>query len=386
MNSFNFFNPTKIIFGENAINNLANEIKNYKNILFTYGGGSIKKNGIYNKVIQILKNENKNVIELDGIMPNPRKEKVYEGIELCKNNNIDFILAVGGGSVIDCSKAIAIGSKTDKDFWQTFYIDWEECTDAIPLGTILTLSATGTEMDSGSVITDWENHIKTHYDSEHMFPKFSILDPSYTYTLPKEQTIYGSIDILAHVFEQYFSMPDESNLSDNLAEAIIRTVIDNLEIAIENPNNYNARANLMWCSTMALNGIIGLGKEQDWNSHQIEHALSGIYDIAHGAGLAIVFPNWMKYVYKNSINKFKKYAVNIWNVYTKNKTEEEIALEGINKTKEYFSRVGAPVTLSEVNIPESDIDKIVETVILTGEGSYLKINKEDIKNILISAI
>lgn len=386
MNSFNFFNPTKIIFGENAINNLANEVKNYKNILFTYGGGSIKKNGIYNKVIQILKNENKNVIELDGIMPNPRKEKVYEGIELCKNNNIDFILAVGGGSVIDCSKAIAIGAKTDKDFWQTFYIDWEECTDAIPLGTILTLSATGTEMDSGSVITDWENHIKTHYDSEHMFPKFSILDPSYTYTLPKEQTIYGSIDILAHVFEQYFSMPDESNLSDNLAEAIIRTVIDNLEIAIENPNNYNARANLMWCSTMALNGIIGLGKEQDWNSHQIEHALSGIYDIAHGAGLAIVFPNWMKYVYKNSINKFKKYAVNIWNVDTKNKTEEEIALEGINKTKEYFSRVGAPVTLSEVNIPESDIDKIVETVILTGEGSYLKINKEDIKNILISAI
>ncbi len=384
MNSFNFFNPTKIIFGENAINNLANEVKNYKNILFTYGGGSIKKNGIYNKVIQILKN--KNVIELDGIMPNPRKEKVYEGIELCKNNNIDFILAVGGGSVIDCSKAIAIGAKTDKDFWQTFYIDWEECTDAIPLGTILTLSATGTEMDSGSVITDWENHIKTHYDSEHMFPKFSILDPSYTYTLPKEQTIYGSIDILAHVFEQYFSMPDESNLSDNLAEAIIRTVIDNLEIAIENPNNYNARANLMWCSTMALNGIIGLGKEQDWNSHQIEHALSGIYDIAHGAGLAIVFPNWMKYVYKNSINKFKKYAVNIWNVDTKNKTEEEIALEGINKTKEYFSRVGAPVTLSEVNIPESDIDKIVETVILTGEGSYLKINKEDIKNILISAI
>lgn len=384
MNSFNFFNPTKIIFGENAINNLANEVKNYKNILFTYGGGSIKKNGIYNKVIQILKN--KNVIELDGIMPNPRKEKVYEGIELCKNNNIDFILAVGGGSVIDCSKAIAIGAKTDKDFWQTFYIDWEECTDAIPLGTILTLSATGTEMDSGSVITDWENHIKTHYDSEHMFPKFSILDPSYTYTLPKEQTIYGSIDILAHVFEQYFSMPDESNLSDNLAEAIIRTVIDNLEIAIENPNNYNARANLMWCSTMALNGIIGLGKEQDWNSHQIEHALSGIYDIAHGAGLAIVFPNWMKYVYKNSINKFKKYAVNIWNVDTKNKTEEEIALEGINKTKEYFSRVGAPVTLSEVNIPESDIDKIVETVILTGEGSYLKIDKEDIKNILISAI
>lgn len=385
MNSFNFFNPTKIIFGENAINNLANEIKNYKNILFTYGGGSIKKNGIYNKVIQILKNENKNVIELDGIMPNPRKEKVYEGIELCKNNNIDFILAVGGGSVIDCSKAIAIGAKTDKDFWQTFYIDWEECTDAIPLGTILTLSATGTEMDSGSVITDWENHIKTHYDSEHMFPKFSILDPSYTYTLPKEQTIYGSIDILAHVFEQYFSIPDESNLSDNLSEAIIKTVIDNLEVAIENPNDYKARANLMWCSTMALNGIIGLGKEQDWNSHQIEHALSAIYDIAHGAGLAIIFPNWMKHVYKKAIGKFKRYAIAIWNVDVTNKTDEEIALEGIEKTKEYFSKIGAPVTLREVNISKEEIEKIVEAVVITGEGSYLKPNKEDIREILISA-
>lgn len=385
MNQFEFFNPTKILFGENAIGNLANQIKEYKNILFTYGGGSIKKNGIYDKVIGILGQENKNVFELSGIMPNPRKEKVYEGIEICKTNDIDFILAVGGGSVIDCSKAIAIGAKTDKDFWKAFYLDWEECTGGIPLGTILTLSATGTEMNAGSVITDWENHVKTNYGTDYMYPKFSILDPTYTYSLPKEQTIYGSIDILAHVFEQYFSIPDESNLSDNLSEAIIKTVIDNLEIAIENPNDYNARSNLMWCSTMALNGIIGLGKEQDWNSHQIEHALSAIYDIAHGAGLAIVFPNWMKYVYKKAIGKFKRYAIAIWNVDAANKTDEEIALEGINKTKEYFSKIGAPVALREVNIPKEDIDKIVENVILTGEGSYLKPTKEDVKNILISA-
>lgn len=201
MNQFEFFNPTKIIFGENAINNLASQIKEYKNILLTYGGGSIKKNGIYDKVIEILKQENKNIFELSGIMPNPRKEKVYEGIEICKTNHIDFILAVGGGSVIDCSKAIAIGAKTDKDFWKAFYLDWEECTDGVPLGTILTLSATGTEMDAGSVITDWENHVKTNYSTDYMYPKFSILDPTYTYSLPKEQTIYGSIDILAHVFE-----------------------------------------------------------------------------------------------------------------------------------------------------------------------------------------
>ena len=241
-------------------------------------------------------------------------------------------------------------------------------------------------MNAGSVITDWNTHIKTNYATDYMYPKFSILDPTYTYSLPKEQTVYGSIDILAHVFEQYFSAPDESNLSDDLSEAIIKNVIDNLEVAVNNPNDYIARSNLMWCSTMALNNIIGLGKVQDWNSHQIEHALSGIYDIPHGAGLAIVFPNWMKYVYKRAIGKFKRYAINIWNVDTNNKTDEQIALEGIEKTKEYFSKLGAPVTLKEVNIFEEDIDKITQTVILTGEGSYLVPDKKDVENILRSSL
>ena len=386
MESFNFFNPTRIIFGKNKIQELGDYIKQYKNILFTYGGGSIKKNGIYEDVIKILKNENKTIVELSGIMPNPRTEKVYEGIELCKKYDIDFILAVGGGSVIDCSKAIAIGAKVSEDFWKKFYLDWEECTDGLPLGTILTLSATGTEMNAGSVITDWNTHIKTNYATDYMYSKFSILDPTYTYSLPKEQTVYGSIDILAHVFEQYFSAPDESNLSDDLSEAIIKNVIDNLEVAVNNPNDYIARSNLMWCSTMALNNIIGLGKVQDWNSHQIEHALSGIYDIPHGAGLAIIFPNWMKYVYKRAIGKFKRYAINIWNVDTNNKTDEQIALEGIEKTKEYFSKLGAPVTLKEVNIFEEDIDKITQTVILTGEGSYLVPDKKDVENILRSSL
>ena len=234
MNSFNFYNPTQIFFGEGAIQNLAKNIKDYKNILLAYGGGSIKKNGIYDSVIKILNEEKKNVFELSGITPNPRTDKVYEGIKICKENSIDFILAVGGGSAIDCSKAIAMGGKTDKDFWKTFYIDREECKEALPLGTILTISATGTEMDSFSVITDWDNHLKVDYASIHTCPKFSILDPTYTYSLPKEQTIYGSVDILAHVFEQYFGMPDESNLSDNLSEAIIKNVIENLEIAINN--------------------------------------------------------------------------------------------------------------------------------------------------------
>lgn len=387
MDKFEFYNPTKIIFGENSINKLNELIKPYgKNIMIAYGGGSIKKNGIYRNVIDILKSEDKNIFELSGITPNPKLDKVYEGIKICKENNIDFILAIGGGSVIDCSKAIAIGTKTDKDVWDTFYKNQEVCRDGIPLGTILTISATGSEMNKGSVITNWETHEKLSYKTEYMFPKFSILDPTYTYSLPKEQIVYGSVDILAHVFEQYFSYPDESNVSDNLAEAIMKTVIENLEIALENPTDYNARSNLMWASTMALNDIIRMGKQQDWNSHSIGHILSGLYDIPHGATLAIIFPSWMKYVYKNAPNKFKRYAINIWNINEEGKTDEEIALEGINKTKEYFSKIGAPVSLKEVNLSKEHIDKIVENANFNGSGSYKKIYKDDVKDILLGAI
>lgn len=387
MNKFEFYNPTKIIFGENSINKLNELIKPFgKNIMITYGGGSIKKNGIYDNVIDILKSENKNIFELSGITPNPKLDKVYEGIKLCKENNIDFILAVGGGSVIDCSKAIAVGSKTDKDVWEAFYKNKEACEDAIPLGTILTISATGSEMNKGSVITNWETHEKLSYKTDYMFPKFSILDPTYTYSLPREQIVYGSVDILAHAFEQYFSYPDESNVSDDLAEGIMKTVIENLEIALENPTDYNARSNLMWASTMALNDIIRMGKEQDWNSHSIGHILSGLYDIPHGATLAVIFPNWMKHVYKNAPNKFRRYAINIWNIDPADKSDEEIALEGINRTREYFSKIGAPVTLKEVNVPKEDIDKIVEMFKFDGKGSYMKLYREDVREILINAI
>lgn len=387
MNKFEFYNPTKIIFGENSINKLNELIRPFgKNIMLTYGGGSIKKNGIYNSVIDILESENKNIFELSGITPNPKLDKVYEGIKLCKENNIDFILAVGGGSVIDCSKAIAVGSKIDKDVWDAFYKNKEACEDAIPLGTILTISATGSEMNKGSVITNWETHEKLSYKTDYMFPKFSILDPTYTYSLPREQIVYGSVDILAHVFEQYFSYPDESNVSDDLAEGIMKTVIENLEIALENPTDYNARSNLMWASTMALNDVIRMGKEQDWNSHSIGHILSGLYDIPHGATLAVIFPNWMKHVYKNAPNKFRRYAINIWNINPADKSDEEIALEGINRTREYFSKIGAPVTLKEVNVPKEDIDKIVEMFKFDGKGSYMKLYKEDVREILINAI
>lgn len=382
MNRFRFYNPTKILFGENEIEHLADELEEYSNILLVYGGGSIKGNGIYASSIEKLKN--KKIIELSGVMPNPRLEKVYEGIELCQAHAIDFILAVGGGSVIDCAKAIAIGSKIKEDVWEHFYKKKNKAKEALPLGTILTLSATGSEMNMTSVISNWQTHEKLSYKSEVMYPKFSILDPTYSYSLPRAQTIYGSIDILAHVFEIYFSYPDESNLSDNLAEGIIKTVIENLEIAIEHPTDYNARSNLMWCSTVALNGITRVGKEQDWKCHTMEHAISGLYDIPHGAGLAILFPAWMKYIYQEAIPKFKKYAINIWKVETENKTDEEIALEGIQCTQEYFKKIGAPSKLSEMNISNVDIDKIVEIANINGQGSYKKLYKNDVKNILLS--
>ena len=257
MDNFMFYNPTKVFFGKGSINNLAKEINIYKKILVTYGGSSIKKNGIYDEAISILKSQSKEIYELPGITPNPRLDKVYEGIKICKENNIEFILAIGGGSTIDCSKAIAMGAKSNIDVWE-YYKKKSSPTETLPIGVILTLSATGSEMNPFSVITKWETNEKLDAVSES--PKFSILDPTYTYTVPKNQMIYGAVDTIAHLFEEYFSLPDEENLTDSLCETTIKTVINNLEIALKNPQDYNAKANLMWCSTMALNGILGVRK------------------------------------------------------------------------------------------------------------------------------
>ncbi len=382
MNSFYFCNPTKIFFGQNSIENLENLLKDYNNILLAYGGGSIKKAGIYDKVKEILKH--KNVFELSGIMPNPRKEKVYEGIEICKMKNIDFVLAVGGGSTIDCSKAIAAGALIEEDFWDYFYLKRNECRSSLPMGAILTLSATGSEMNGTAVISDFENNKKQGYDSAYFYPKFSILDPAYTFSLPQEQSIYGAIDILSHVFEVYFSPPDESNLSDDFAEAIIKNVMENIAEVLKNPHDYNARANLMWSSTMAINGIIKLSKAGDWEAHQIEHALSAFYDIPHGAGLAVVHPAYLEYIHKYAPKRFIRFAKNIWNIDTNGKTDSEIALESIKCLKEYFESLNAPKNLRDFNIPKSEIEKIAKTVNIR-KLSYYQIDKEDIKNILYSA-
>ena len=383
MNEFVWYNPTKIIFGKDAAQKMKAELeKAGKNILLTYGGGSIKRNGIYDTVIEVLNSCGKSVYELGGIMPNPRKEIVYEGIKICKEKNIDFILAVGGGSVIDASKAMAAGAKTELDFWDAFYIKNLPLSDALPIATVLTLPATGSEMNSGGVVTDWQNNIKTAYEHPLLFPVFSVLDPTYTYSLPREQIIYGAVDMLSHLFEVYFSPPSDDNVSDEISEAIMKNIMVNLEVALKDPTNYTARANLMWDGSMALNGITKLSKRQDWETHQIEHAMSAFFDIPHGAGLAVVHPNFMRYTYKKGLSKYVRYAVRIWNVDTTGKTEDEIALEGIKKTHDYFKAIGAPTTLGEVGIDLSAADKIVSRTFLL-DGGYGKLTEEDIKNIVI---
>ncbi len=383
MNSFVWYNPTKILFGQGAIEKMIPELESAgKNILLTYGGGSIKKNGIYEKTREILEKLGKNVFELSGIMPNPRKEVVYEGIDICKKNGIDFILAVGGGSVIDASKAIAAGALTDLDFWDAFYMGDEPLKSALPIGTVLTIPATGSEMNCGGVVTDWQNNIKTAFEHPLLFPVFSVMDPTYTYSLPREQIIYGAVDMFSHLFEVYFSEPDDNNLSDELAEAVMKNIMTNLEIALENPYDYAARANLMWDGSMALNGITKLSKRQDWETHQIEHAMSAFYDIPHGAGLAVVHPNYMRYTYKAGLSKYVRYAKRIWGVDGEGMTDEQIAMEGIRATHDYFKRIGAPTTLSEVGIDVSAADKIVSRTFLL-KGGYMQCTEEDIKNIVL---
>lgn len=379
MNSFVFHNPTKVFFGENCLKNLPKALADYgPTVLLTYGGGSIKKNGIYDAVLSALKAAGKTVIELSGIMSNPRTEKVYEGIDLCKEHEVDLILAVGGGSVLDCSKAIAAGALLEEgDFWDLYYVKHQVVTKALPLGTVLTMSATGSEMNGNTVISNWEDQRKLGGFGPALYPRFSFLDPTFTYTMPKEQLIYGIVDMLSHLMESYFSTPDEANVSDDLIEAIFKSIMANAAVALENPTDYVARSNIMWNATLALNGLTGLGKTGDWMTHQLEHSLSAFYDIPHGAGLAIVHPMLLKYVHKEHLPRFVRFAKNVWNLSGEGKSEEELALEGILALRNYFKSIGAPITLKEVGIPEEALPAIAEKC-SRHKTSYSELSTEDI--------
>lgn len=372
MKNFNYHTSTKILFGKNKINEIAGEILNYgKHVLITYGQGSVIKSGLLEKVKTILADNDIKVSELGGIQPNPRLESVKKGISICKENDIDFILALGGGSIIDGSKAIAAGVKYEGDVWD-FYIRKAKVEDALPIGTVLTLAATGSEMNGGSVVTNDETQEKLPISSDFLKPKFSVLDPTLTFSVNKYQTASGVVDIMSHVFEQYFTPDMGTELQDNIAEGILKTCIKEGPIALAEPENYQARANLMWASSLALNGLTGTGKMMgDWGTHMIEHEVSAIYDLTHGVGLAILFPNWMKFVLnERNAFKFARLGRNVFGI------EEEDEVLAANKTidaiRAFFSSLDMPAKLSEVNIPEEYFKKMGEKACKFGPIGYFR--------------
>ncbi|HZK34647.1 MAG TPA: iron-containing alcohol dehydrogenase [Bacillota bacterium] len=384
MNNFTFQNTTKIIFGKDTEAQIGGETKKHSSrVLLVYGGGSIKKTGLYDKILASLNGQGIHYTELSGVKPNPRVSVVREGINLCRENNIDFILAVGGGSVIDSAKGIAIGVPYEGDVWD-FYDGKAQIKDAIPVGVVLTIPAAGSESSSSSVLTNEEGWFKRGTGSELIRPRFAILNPELTYTLPAYQTANGAADIMAHVMERYFTNTKDVDLTDRLGEATLKTMIANVPTVLSDPENYSARAEIMWAGTIAHNDLLGTGREQDWASHDIEHELSGIYDVAHGAGLAVVFPAWMKYVYKHNINRFVQFAVRVWNVDNDFHNPEKTALEGIKRMEQFLSSIGLPVTLEELGIKDDRLEEMADKCTSGGTrqvGGFVKLNKEDVLEI-----
>ena len=366
MQPFSYRNPVKVVFGKDCLKYLKKDLADVgSTVLLVYGGGSIKRNGAYDAVTAALNEAGKTTVELSGIMANPRTTKVEEGLALCRAHKVDFILAVGGGSVIDCSKAIAAAAALpegeEASYWDTYFVGGKSVKAALPLGTVLTMAATGSEMNQGCVVTHWEGQRKLSAHGPALFPKFSYLDPVFTYSLPKEQLVYGIVDMLSHLMEQYFSTPDESNVTDDLIEAVFKSITANAAVALERPDDYIARSNLMWNATLALNGLLSLGKRTDWMTHQLEHAVSAFTDLPHGAGLAIIHPMYLTYVYKNCLPRFTRFATNVWGIDPTQKTDEELALAGIAALRSYFKSIGAPTTFTEVGITEDLLPAMAET-------------------------
>lgn len=383
---FNYYNPTKIYFGKTALNNLKKELANYgENILLVYGKNSIKKNGLYDKVMEILKESNKKVVELQGIKSNPTYTQMMEGARLVKENNVDLILAVGGGSVIDCSKGIAVSAYSEEDPWEKYWVDCKRVDNkVVPVGSILTMVGTGSEMNGGSVITNEEKMLKNgRVFPANVYPKFSILNPEYTYTVPKNQMVSGIFDTLSHLMEQYFS-GDDNNTTDYVIEGVMNALIDNARVAIENPMDYEARSNIMWCATLGLNTVTGLSKEQDWEVHMIEHQVGAYTDCPHGIGLAIVSVPYYRYIYKYGLDKFVRFAKKVWKIHGKDMSKDEIALAGIEKLSDFIKELGIPTTLREIGATEEMLPLIANSTEIMDSG-YKKLTADEILEILKKA-
>ncbi len=381
---FEFFNPTQVFFGKTAMDALPTALDMFgENVLLAYGGGSIKANGVYDQVMAALQRAGKRVTEFTGIMPNPTYAKVLEGGALARECEADLILAVGGGSVMDCAKAVAIAAVEDGDLWTKYWVEKREldCMP-IPVGAIVTMVGTGSEMDGDAVVTNEETMKKTSCWDYALYPKFAILNPEFTYSVPEYQMVSGIFDILSHIMEIYFSPEDEDNISDDFAEALMKSVIRNTAVALENPRDYTARSNLMWASTLALSGILSPSKREDWEAHQIEHQLGAYYDCAHGMGLAAVSPAYYRLICPYGLPKFKRFAVNVWGVDPVGKSDQAAALEGIDALAAFIRDSRMTPTLRALGITDdSKFQEIAESCNLR-KGGYHTLTRQEIMQIL----
>ena len=383
LGNFSYKNATKLYFGGDSLKYLSKELQKYgKTVQLIYGGGSIKKNGIYDSIVEILRENGKKIVEDGGVMPNPTVEKLYEGIKIAGENNVDFLLAVGGGSVCDYAKAVSVSVHCDEDPWDKYYRRFEEPTcKIVPVGCILTMAGTGSEMNGGAVITNSEAKLKIgHVFGEEVMPKFSILNPEFTMFLPKEQMVSGIYDIFSHICEQYFSGEDD-NTSDYLAEALMKSVISSSLIAIDNPNDYEARSNIMWTATWALNTLISRGKTTDWMVHMLGQSVGAYTDATHGMTLAAVSIPYYRYIMPYGLKKFVRFAKEIWKVDAEGKNDEEIAKEGLYRMEGWMKKLGVTMNLSELGVTDEMIEGIAAGTIIL-KGGYKKLTRDEVVSIV----
>lgn len=383
MNNFIYENKTKVYFGRGCVKEfLACKIQNYDTVMMAYGQGSVKRNGIYDEVLNILMREGKKVVEFSGIMPNPTYKKVLEGAALVKEHQVDLILGIGGGSVMDCAKAVSLASGSIGDAWGKFWarrgiIDF----DPVPVGVIPTTAGTGSECNGAAVITNEEKKIKTGYDYPKCNPEFALIDPAYTFSVPKMQMISGAFDSLSHIMETYFSEPDEQNVSDEIAEALMRNVIRNLRQAVKNPEDYTARSNLFWDATLSENRLIKLGKKCDFTCHLMEHQIGAYINCNHGQGMAVLHPAYYRHIYRDGLPKFVRFAEDVWGIPSTGKMEDETARAGISALEDFIREIGLPTTLRELGLKEKAILKEIARSCHFSMGSYRKMTPEDVLEI-----
>lgn len=384
LGNFEYCNPTKVYFGEDALSHLKDELPKYgKNVMFVYGKNSIKKSGIYDQIIGILNECGKTVIEDAGIMANPTLERLYEGCDRAKKNNVDFILAVGGGSVCDYAKAVAVSVECDDDPWQKYFVRMEPLGNkVIPVGTVLTMAGTSSEMNSGMVITNFKDKLKIGriFDEMEVYPKFCIMNPVFTLSLPEYQMKAGCFDIMSHIIEVYFSGEDD-NTSDYISEGLLRSLIHSTLIAVKDPQDYEARSNIMWTATWAHNSLNDRAKSCDWNAHSIGQAIAAYTNATHGMTLSAISMPYYRFIYKDGLQKFKRYAINVWDVDPAGKSDDEIAVEGLDQMEDFMNRIGVVMHSSELGVTEDMFEGIAEATLLN-TGGYKQLTKDDVVEIL----